>query len=277
MSKRILTYNGIDLSTFGAHVSGEGAWVKPAPEYERISVPGRSGDVLLYNGRHSNVDITYRFGITENFDENYNDLIGALLGSPGYHKLVDSKHPGVYRMAAVDNGIAPAMSDQQSAGEFEVTFNCKPQTYLVSGDEVATTWSDLHQTSRITNPTVFDARPLVKITLASTSTLDFIFYMEWFDHLNQSATRKRVTFTFAKSSGTVNSPIYYDSDSGDVYDSSGNSLNEYVKIERYIGNSKYVLDDAVIPGKYTFYAYVSGSAQTPKFSKIEIIPRWWRL
>lgn len=275
MSKRILTYNGINLSTFNAHVSGEGAWVKPAPEYERISVPGRSGDVLLSNGRYSNVDITYRFGITNDFDENYNGLIAALMGSPGYHKLVDSKHPGVYRMAAIDKGIEPSMLPQLSGGEFEVVFNCKPQTYLVSGDEVATTWSSsTYQTSRITNPTAFSARPLIKITLSSSSVLDFIFHMEWY---TSGVGSTSISFTFSKSSGTVNSPIYYDSDSGDVYDSSGNSLNEYVKIERYIGNSKYVLDDAVIPGKYTFYAYVSGSAQTPKFSKIEIIPRWWRL
>lgn len=276
--KRILTYNGIDLSTFGAHVSGEGAWVKPAPEFERISVPGRSGDVLLYNGRYSNVDITYRFGITNDFDENYNGLIAALMGSPGYHKLVDSKHPGVYRMAAVDKGMAPTMTDQQSVGEFEVTFNCKPQTYLDEGDEVASTWYDTtYQTSRIVNPTAFDARPLVVITLVSSSTLEFIFRLEWYKSGSQTATTKSITFTFEKASGTVASPIYYDSESGDVYDANGNSLNEYVTIERYIGNSKYVLDDAIIPGGYSFYAYVSGTAQTSKFSKIEIIPRWWRL
>ena len=276
--KRILTYNGIDLSTFGAHVSGEGAWVKPSPEFERISVPGKSGDVLLYNGRYANVDITYRFGITNDFDENYNGLIAALMGSPGYHKLVDSKHPGVYRMAAVDNGIAPAMSDQQSGGEFEVTFNCKPQTYLDEGDEVASTWNgDMHQTSVITNPTAFEARPLIKITLSSSSVTDFTFETESYKQGDKLATRKAVTFTFANGTGSISSPIYYDTETGDVYDNNGNSLNQYVKTERYIGNSKYVYDDPAIPGGYSFQAYIYGTAHYSKFTSIEIIPRWWRL
>lgn len=262
MSKRILTYNGIDLSTFGVHVSGEGAWVKPAPEYERISVPGRSGDVLLYNGRYSNVDITYRFGITKNFDANYTSLIAALLGSPGYHKLVDSKHSGVYRMAMIEKVIEPTMTQQLSAGEFDVTFNCKPQVYLDSGDEAtALYYSTSSQTPTITNPTDYEARPLVRITTSDTNPTDFsvMFVLLTGNH----AITKNLNFA-ALSSGSITNPIIYDSESTDAYDGVGKNLNDHLSVS----------GDMVVPGNARLSIY--GSRQSV-VSKVEVIPRWWRL
>ncbi len=273
MSKRILTYNGIDLSTFGAHVSGEGAWVKPAPEFERISVPGRSGDVLLYNGRYSNVDVQYRFGITENFDANYTSLIAALLDSPGYHKLVDSKHPGVYRMAAVSKGIEPEMSQQMGAGEFNVIFDCKPQVYLDSGEEVASTWnSSSYRTSTVKNPTAYPARPLFKIYASGTG---FTFRISYSDNYEIHV----ITFEIEEVTdiSNISFPLYYDSEGGYVYDSNWKNLNNYVAVVKgyYITSHEYT--DAIILGNEDIYASVPDSASRDIISKIEIIPRWWRL
>lgn len=264
MSKRILTYNGIDLSTFGAHVSGEGVWAKPAPEYERISVPGRSGDVLLYNGRYSNVDITYRFGITKNFDTNYTNLIAALLGSPGYHKLVDSKHPGVYRMAAIDRGIEPNMLPQLSAGEFEVTFNCKPQIYLDSGDEAATWYSDLpNKFGLFTNPTDYIARPLIVITLKTAQPDAFSIRIG--DTTGSSISYKYISYTAfdSDSARRISNPITYDAETNDIYDSNG-SLNDQFTINKEI--------------------FISGRSEGNIYSSFpeivyhaKIYPRWWKL
>lgn len=269
MSKRILTYNGIDLSTFGTHVSGEGVWAKPAPEFERISVPGRSGDVLLYNGRYSNIDIKYRFGITNNFDTNYTNLIAALLASPGYHKLVDSKHPGVYRMAAIDKGIEPTMLPQLSAGELEVTFDCKPQIYLDSGDEIASTWNaSTYKTNEIHNPTGYEAHPLIKITTTSQTPGNFVVEFSYFGK-NHSGGRG-VDFRFtALSSGTVSNPIIFDTETEDIYDNSGKSLNDHVTIG--------VGEPVMVPGEGYFYARVTYTASQSIVSNVEIIPRWWRL
>ena len=259
MSKRILTYNGINLSTFNAHVSGEGAWVKPAPEFERISVPGRSGDVLLYNGRYSNVDITYRFGITNNFDTNYTNLIAALLGSPGYHKLVDSKHPGVYRMAAVDKVIDPVMSQQLSVGEFDVTFNCKPQIYLDSGEDPELMWSrSTDISSSITNPTGFAAYPLIKITMQTYNpgsfTISFTGEIYYSIYFNEKLT-----------TGTFSGVITCDPENGDVYDGNGKSLNEYAEINKFS-----------IPANGIMGISLSSNAKAV-VNKVEVIPRWWKL
>lgn len=154
-----LIYNGIDLRGFGVYVSGEGSWAKPAPEFEKVSVPGRSGDLITYNKRYSNVDIVYRLGIVKHFNANFGDLVDALLSDPGYHRLEDTSHPGEYRVAMIESGIEPSMTPRNLAGEFEVTFNCKPQLYLTSG-ELSTSFT---ASGSIFNPTRFDSSPLIRV------------------------------------------------------------------------------------------------------------------
>lgn len=275
MSRRILTYNNRDLSLFGSvHVSGEGVLKKPAPEFEHISVPGRSGDVLIYNGRYSNIDITYRFGITRNFDNYYKNLISMLIGEPGYHKLVDSKYPDVYRMAAIERIIEPQMSPQLSVGEFDVTFNCKPQLYLASGDEVATTWdSEIYTTNSIYNPEPVDVYPLIKIITTNNNldqTENFNVTLVWY-RSGSFAGSSTLQYKKATSLNAMYGPIMYDSESGDAY--SGNAGSEHRNLNDRFSASNNVL----IPAKCDFRAYVSGTSSRSQVSKIEIIPRWWRL
>lgn len=154
-----LIYNGIDLRGFGVYVSGEGSWSKPAPEFERVSVPGRSGDLITYNRRYSNVDIVYRLGIVREFNTNFADMVEALLSDPGYHRLEDTEHPGEYRMAMIETGIEPSMTPWLRAGEFEVIFNCKPQVYLTVGELTAA----FTTSGTIFNPTRFEACPLIRV------------------------------------------------------------------------------------------------------------------
>ena len=163
-----LIYNGIDLRGFGVYVSGEDSWAKPAPEFEKVSVPGRNGDLITYNRRYSNVNIIYRLGITKNFNVNYGDLIDALLSDPGYHRLEDTSHPGEYRMAMIESGIDPSMTARNLAGEFEVAFNCKPQVYLTTGELTMT----LTASGTIYNPTCYEASPLIRVYGNGTLTVN---------------------------------------------------------------------------------------------------------
>lgn len=288
--KRILTYNGIDLSTFGAHVSGEGVWAKPAPEYERISVPGRSGDVLLYNGRYSNVDIKYRFGITKNFDTNYTNLIAALLGSPGYHKLVDSKHPGVYRMAAIDKGIEPTMLPQLSAGEFEVTFNCKPQVYFESGDEKFTLYENgEYPVARIENNTACDSHPGIFISniYDSSNTYYKINSDVMFRSYNRDGSLRCTYILGIRSDDPTAIYIWYDSESGNFYGASSNGKmipsrihNKYCQLQtRYSSTSAldftYKEDIVIASGGYLKLDGASGNPSG--MNELTVTPRFYTL
>ena len=157
--RHTITYNGKDLREFGGYVSGEGAWEKPSPDITRTSIPGRNGDLTIFNKRYNNVDITYTIGITKDFDQNFSDLVSFLFCDPGYHKLTDSKHPGVYRMAMVETGISPEMGALLQSGVFTLKFNCQPQVFLDEGDVPI----ELTASGSITNPTMFEAKPLIRV------------------------------------------------------------------------------------------------------------------
>ena len=60
--RHILTYNGKSTLDFGVHISGEDTWKTAAPDLERTSIPGRSGDLVSFNKRYKNVEIRYHIG-----------------------------------------------------------------------------------------------------------------------------------------------------------------------------------------------------------------------
>jgi len=152
-------YNGQSSRDLGLVLSGEDTWITPVPEFEHISVPGRSGDLLLSNHRYGNVEITYRVGIQRLFSPTYSALMNFLLSDPGYHRLEDSYHPEVFRIAMMEEAVQPRMGARNHSGTFDLTFSCKPQQYLKSGERTTVFTAN----GSLFNPTRFDARPLLRI------------------------------------------------------------------------------------------------------------------
>ena len=83
----------------------------------------------------------------------------------GYARLEDSYHPDEFRLASFADGITVDTSGHYNVqGRFDISFNCKPQRFLKSGeDEVIYT-----EDGTITNPTSFTAKPLIRIYGAGT-------------------------------------------------------------------------------------------------------------
>ena len=155
----LFTYNGKTSREFGVTISGQATWRKAAPDLERVSIPGRNGELILTNKRYNNVNIPYQCGIIRNFDVNYTGFINHLLSDPGYHRLEDSYHPEVYRMAVFEAETAPDMTALNAQGTFMVTFSCKPQMYLKSGELK----QEFANGGVIYNPTRQEARPLIRV------------------------------------------------------------------------------------------------------------------
>ena len=152
-------YNGKSSEDFGLILSGEDTWGRSMPDVERMQIPGRNGDLLLSNKRYDNVTITYHVGLRRDFRVNYTAFMNFLLNHPGYHRLEDSYHPDVYRMAVLDKGISPKLNAHNASGSFDVVFSCMPQQYLKSGERLQT----LTGSGTVFNPTAFAARPLLRI------------------------------------------------------------------------------------------------------------------
>lgn len=236
--RHILTYNGKSTLDFGVHISGEDTWRSAAPDLERTSIPGRSGDLVSFNKRYKNVEINYHMGIIRDFDQNYSGFVNFILSNPGYHRLEDSYHPEVYRLAVMESDFDPEMSVLNRQGQFDVKFSCKPQTYLKSGEKP----KEFTASGSIYNPTMFDALPLMRI------------YGEGELEIGLETIRVK----------RVDNYIDIDCELEDAYkEFAGNNRNKFIELSSDSFPS--------LPPGETRITLGSG------ITKVIITPRWWQL
>lgn len=136
-----LVFDGESSRDYGIYITGQAVYNAPERDVEMINVPGRNGSFALDKGRFQNIEVTYPAGIfadTEtDFAQGISDFRNFLCSRNGYVRLTDEYNPNEYRMAVYKSGldVSPA---QLKAGEFNITFDCKPQRYLTSGEDPVT-------------------------------------------------------------------------------------------------------------------------------------------
>ena len=165
-----LTFAGRSSEDFDCHISGSGTYNSPQRDIENIAVPGRNGDLHIDNGRFNNIEITYPAFITKHFEHNYAHLKTFLLSKRGYQRLEDTYHPDFYRRARFVGNITPVMSTLNKAGSFDLTFDCDPRRFFLSGEIVIT----LNADGNITNLSQFPALPLIRAYGTGSMTVNGI-------------------------------------------------------------------------------------------------------
>ena len=152
-------FGTVKTEDYGVHISGTGVYNAPSRAYKAVTVPGRSGNLLLQGERYENIEVTYPAFIANNFKTNIANFRSALLATNGYARLTDTYHPDEFRAAYYPGEFEVEPRQQNDAGEFEITFNCKPQRFLVSGE----TDVSLSSGGSITNPTLFNSKPVITV------------------------------------------------------------------------------------------------------------------
>lgn len=168
---RSFTYNGLQSKNFGVYISGSGIYDSPARAYETVKIPGRNGDLLMPENRLDNVTVNYPCFILGDFDQHFNDFKGAMLAFNGYKRLTDDYDTDHYRQAFLIGDIKPEIQRNLRAGSFTVSFSCKPQRWLISGN---TETSITSSGETISNPTRQTAKPRLTITGSGTVTINGI-------------------------------------------------------------------------------------------------------
>ena len=225
------------------------------PDYEYVSIPGRNGDLTLWNKRYKNKMITYKCLCTQNAMTNVPAFYEAILASPGYVRLEDTLHSTYFKRGVFEGAAAPGYADGGKTARFDLTFNCKPQKWLLSGEEeISITSSGVN----ITNPTNFPAYPLLMFKGYGS-----VYITEYYN----TAHTHLYTFSITDSGitpSTQNKQIRYDSDIFDAWEVySGDNFNQYVtslssKMQLTVGKTRFT----------------TSSSST---LKISLIPRWWTL
>ena len=158
---KALSFDGTSSRTYGVFITGEAVYNAPERAVEMISIPGRNGAFALDKGHFENITVTYSAGIfaenEEDFSEAISDFRNFLCSKTGYCRLTDEYNPDEYRLAVYKSGLEVS-PEQLKAGEFELVFDCKPQRFLTSGE----TETAVANNGTITNPTLFDSRPILK-------------------------------------------------------------------------------------------------------------------
>lgn len=166
-----LMFGGIDSADYGIFISGEGVFNAPERAVEMIKVPGRNGAIALDQGRYENIDIEYpsgTFGADQtDFRVKLRQFVSALKAQIGYQRLSDTYHPDEYRMGIFTEAVEVEPANINTAGEFKLIFNCKPQRWLTSGEEETVVSSG----DDVINPTLFDAEP--KFAIEGYGTFQF--------------------------------------------------------------------------------------------------------
>lgn len=223
---------------YGVYISGSGTFDAPVRAYTEVKIPGRMGGLLLSDSQVDNLDITYPAFIIKDFDRNFSNFKNAMMSSVGYKILEDDYDIEHYREAYFKGAIKPTMQRNLRAGQFNVTFTCKPQRWLRTGQK-STVIAESGYT--ITNPTAQKAKPLLTVTGSGTVQIG------------------NVTLTVALPSGTTG--VIIDCDICEAYTSNLLPMNQYV-------TSSGIGFPELMPGDNTIVFTVSGLAITPRWYEI---------
>lgn len=164
-------FDGESSKTFDLIITGGAIFGAPERDVELIEIPGRNGAYVQDLGRFKNVTVTYKCALTSTKEHEFVDAMRKVrewLGSKkGYCRLWDDFNPGEYRMAMF-KGHIDVTNEAPIVGRFDLSFECKPQRFLLDGDNPVAVSSG----GKLYNPTLFDASPLLKTNGHGTITIN---------------------------------------------------------------------------------------------------------
>ena len=141
----------------------------PARKQEKISVPGRNGDLVLQQNAFENIKQRYEVFISAERPKipTISHLVAEWLCVPGYQKLEDSYWLDSYYLAVFSGGME-VENIFNRFGRCTIEFDCKPQRFLKSGERVV----EMSVSGKtLVNEYAFDALPLITVYGTGSGTL----------------------------------------------------------------------------------------------------------
>ena len=131
-----ITWNGVSSDTIGVIVEKIPNRYVPTRRFSPQQVAGRNGNILLVDKAFPNVEQEYEVYLSAE-SHGLPSVARAcsewLMGPDGYCRLTDSYDTTVYREAFLMGGF-DIENILNKFGRCTITFSCKPQKYLLTGD-----------------------------------------------------------------------------------------------------------------------------------------------
>lgn len=241
----VVIFNGRSSKDYGIQVEHPPEYQIPARDYEVIHIPGRNGDLVIDNGSYQNVNRSYQIAAgsrTKDFTTVADSIAAWLHSASGYARLEDSYEPEYFRMAIIKEEVT-VENIMRHGGRATVEFNCKPQRYLKSGENIVQ--SNGLKEFTLHNPTEFDALPKIFVSIPKEQ--------------GGRITIGKYPVIIPDSHKATG--VYVDCENQEVYTT---NLNENITVTLHEGFPKLVpgLNQVTILGNIT---------------SVEVTPRWWTL
>lgn len=153
-------YGARSSSEFGVFISGSGVYDAPERDLEYMTIPGRSGDLIIDKKRFKNIAIEYPAFIPNKFTDKWDAFKAYMMQFSTYQRIEDTYDQTHYRMGILRGGLEPDVVAVRRAASFSVEFECKPQRWLKTGEKTLTYITG----GVIYNPTLYNAKPLLVVT-----------------------------------------------------------------------------------------------------------------
>lgn len=150
--------DGKPSTDFNTFISQSNMFDSSKREVEKISIPGRSGDLTIDRGRFSNFTSNLEVYIPKDMAQNLDGLRNWLQSVAGYRRYEENFRPDEFRKARYAGGFEVEGSDRVGAA-LTLTFDCQPQRYLKTGELPV----EFTAAGSIYNPTLFAAKPLLRV------------------------------------------------------------------------------------------------------------------
>ena len=165
----MISWAGTNSDSLGVIVEHYPIRVLPERVQTATEIAGRNGALLTVDGNWQNYEQEYEVYISAE----KRGLVRAaravaewLTAPVGYQRLEDSYEPDVYRMAFYEGG-QDIESILNRFGRATISFNCKPQRFLKSGEATKT----FTAAGSLTNITRFDALPMITVYGSGAGTV----------------------------------------------------------------------------------------------------------
>lgn len=164
----VIVFNGVSSKDLGIRVATPPEYQIPERDISTTLVPGRNGEAILDVGAFKNVKREYSVSFPADipFSEKAATIARWLFSSSGYARLQDSYDPNVYRMAFCQETTS-IESLYQEAGRTTLSFSCRPERFLLSGEDPIM----MTTPGKILNPTGMDTDPLLRVYGAGAGKL----------------------------------------------------------------------------------------------------------
>ena len=163
---RVITFGG---EVIPAYVASTPHIIRPQRKVTVTPIAGSNREYVDMQDAWENYDQPYSLFLgdgSEDCVQGLFDAVAAVLYKTGYQELTDDFEPDIYRLAYYVGGF-DAENRYTRLGKFDITFRCRPERYLLSGKHPV----DITSGEQITNPTAFNAKPLIYIEGSGSGTL----------------------------------------------------------------------------------------------------------